>query len=127
MRHHGVLALRGFTLPPAAPPLAAAAFAFIGWPGPPGWPASGSGCTCACEAWAAAPDRRGDAAAGTAFEQVHALAAAGGAAASLLASAGFTADRNTDRADGRSRLVLLPLAAGVSDWDGVPTGAGDDW
>jgi hypothetical protein len=53
MRHHGVLALRDFTLPPAAPPLAAAAFAFIGWPGTPSWPVSGSGCTCAGEAWAA--------------------------------------------------------------------------
>jgi len=41
------------------------------------------------------------------FEQVHAFAAVGGAAASLLASAGFTADRDTDRADGCSRLVLL--------------------
>ena len=53
MRHHGVLALRDFTLPPAAPPLAVAAFAFIGWPGTPSWPVSGSGCTCAGEAWAA--------------------------------------------------------------------------
>ena len=61
MRHHGVLALRDVTLPPAALPLAAAAFACIGWPGPPSWPPS------------------------------DAFAAAGGAAASLLASAGFTA------------------------------------
>jgi hypothetical protein len=53
MRHHGVLALRDVTLPSAALPLAAASFVFIGWPGPRSWPASGSGCTCAGEAWAA--------------------------------------------------------------------------
>jgi hypothetical protein len=38
---------------------------------------------------------------------VHATAASGGAGASLLASAGFTADDGTALAGGRSRFALL--------------------
>jgi hypothetical protein len=41
------------------------------------------------------------------FEWVQARAAPGGAGASPLACAGFTADPGTDQADGRTRLVLL--------------------
>ena len=41
------------------------------------------------------------------LERVQACAAAGGAGALLLASAGFTVDQQRPRADGRTRLVLL--------------------
>jgi hypothetical protein len=41
------------------------------------------------------------------FEWVQARAAPGGAGASPLACAGFTADPGTDQADGRTRLVLF--------------------
>ena len=41
------------------------------------------------------------------LERVQACAARGSAGASLLASAGFTADHETARADRRSRFVLL--------------------
>ena len=74
IRHHRVLVLSDLTLPPAAPPVAAAAFR-LHWSNRTPMPAS-----------CAAPD---------------------GAGASLLASAGFTADHETPQADGRSPLVLL--------------------
>ena len=44
---------------------------------------------------------------GDGLERVRACAAAGGAGALLLASAGFTVDQQRPRADGRTRLVLL--------------------
>jgi hypothetical protein len=40
------------------------------------------------------------------IERVQACAAPGGAGASLLTSIGFTADHDTARADGRTRLAL---------------------
>ena len=107
MRHHGVLVLSDLTLPPTAPPLAAAAFHLhrpagtaqlvgIGVRSDLRRQGLGRRLLTSALTWLRADG----------FEQVHAFAA-GQAGASLLASAGFSADCGTNGADGRSRLVLL--------------------
>ena len=108
MRHRSVLVLSDLTLPPTAPPLAAAAFRLHRSAGT----AELAGIAVRLDLRRRGLGRRLLTGALTwlradGFEQVHAFAAGGGAGASLLASAGFTADHDTDRADGRSRLVLL--------------------
>ena len=108
IRDHGVLVLYDLTLPPTAPPLAAAAFRLhrpartaqlAGIGVRPHLRRRGLGRRLLTGAltWLRADG----------FEQVHVFAAPGAAGAALLASAGFTADEDTNRADGRSRLVLL--------------------
>lgn len=111
MRHHGVLVLSDLSLPPMAPPLAAAAFrldraagiaqlAGIGVRAQLRGRGLGRRLLTGALTWLRADG----------FEQVHALVARGEAAASLLASAGFVTGRDTapaDPADGRSRLVLV--------------------
>ena len=109
IRDHGVLVLYDLTLPPTAPPLAAAAFRLHRPTG-----------TAQLAGIGVRPDLRGRGLGrrlligaltwlrADGFEQVHAVGAGDGAGASLLASAGFTADgQDADRADGRRRLVLL--------------------
>ena len=108
IRHHRVLVLSDLTLPPTAPPVAAAAFRLH-------WSAGtaqlvgigvrldlrrrglGHRLLTGALTWLRADG----------FERVQACAAPGGAGASLLASAGFTIDHETPQTDGRSRLVLL--------------------
>jgi GNAT superfamily N-acetyltransferase len=110
MRHHGVLVLSDLSLPPGVPPLAAVAFrvdraartaqlAGIGVRAQLRGRGLGRGLLTGALTWLRADG----------LEQVHAIAARDGAAASLLASAGFTAadGQDADRADGRNRLVLL--------------------
>jgi GNAT superfamily N-acetyltransferase len=110
MRDRSVLVLSDMTLPPTAPPLAAAAFRLDRSAGTAqlagiGVRAQlrgrGLGCRLLTGAlmWLRADG----------FEQVHAFAAGDGAGASLLASAGFTAavGQDADRAGGRRRLMLL--------------------
>jgi GNAT superfamily N-acetyltransferase len=109
VRDHGVLILSDLTLPPTAPPLAAAAFRLhratgtaqlvgIGVRSHLRRQGLGRRLLAGALNWLRADG----------FEQVHASGAADGAVASLLASAGFTAaDQDTDRADGRGRLILL--------------------
>ena len=110
MRHHGVLVLSDLSLPLAAPPAAAVAFRLdraaraaelVGLAVRAHLRGRGLGRRLLTGAltWLRADG----------FEQVHAVAARGEAAASLLASVGFTAavGQDADRADGRSRLVLL--------------------
>lgn len=107
VRQRTVLVLSDVTLLPSAPPVAAAAFRFD-------WPAktaqlAGIGV--------AAPSRRQGLGRrlltgslmllrAEGFERVHAYAASAGAAASLLASAGFAAEGDTTQADGRSSFLL---------------------
>ncbi|HEX6452951.1 MAG TPA: GNAT family N-acetyltransferase [Trebonia sp.] len=108
MRHPGVLVLSDLTLTPAAPPLAAVAFRLHQPTGTarlagigvrPDLRRQGLGRRLLIGAltWLRAEG----------FERVQACAARDGPGASLLASAGFTADRGTNGAGGRSRLVLL--------------------
>lgn len=108
MRHHRVLVLSDLTVPPTAPPLAAVAFrldraagtaqlAGIGVDGSLRRRGLGSRLLTG-----ALTLLRADG-----FERVLACPAQGGAGASLLASAGFTADHGTAWADGRRSLVLL--------------------
>lgn len=108
MRDHGVLVLSDLTLPLTAPPLAVAAFRLhraagtaqlvgIGFRSHLRRQGLGRRLLTGALTWLRADG----------FEQVHACAAAGGAVASLLASAGFTAvGQDADRADGRGRLIL---------------------
>jgi len=107
MRHHRVLVLSDLTLPPTAPPLAAAAFrlhrpagtallAGIGVRSDLRRRGLGRRLLTGALTWLRADG----------FERVQACAAPGGAGASLLASIGFTADHGTAQADG-TRLVLL--------------------
>jgi GNAT superfamily N-acetyltransferase len=102
-----VLILSDLTLPPAAPPLAAAAFrlhqpagttllAGIGVRRDLRRRGLGPRLLTGALTWLRADG----------FERVQACAAPGGAGASLLASIGFTADHGTAQADG-TRLVLL--------------------
>ena len=108
IRHHRVLVLSNLTLPPAAPPLAAAAFrlhrpagtaqlAGIGVRSGLRRRGLGRRLLTGALTWLRADG----------FERVQACAAPGGAGASLLASAGFTIDHQTPQADGCTRLVLL--------------------
>ena len=108
IRHHRVLVLSNLTLPPTAPPVAAAAFrlhqpagtvqlAGIGVRSGLRRRGLGRRLFTGALTWLRADG----------LERVQACAAPGGAGASLLASAGFTADHETPQADGRSPLVLL--------------------
>jgi ribosomal protein S18 acetylase RimI-like enzyme len=108
MRHHRVLVLGDLTLPPTAPPVAAAAFRLHR----PAGTAQLAGIGVAVHLRRSGLGRRLLTGALTllradGFERVQACVAAGGAGASLLASAGFTADHGTARQDGRSSFVLL--------------------
>ena len=108
VRRRAVLVLSDVTLSPSAPPVAAAAFRFdrrtkTAW-------LAGIGVTAALR-------RRGLGRRlltgalmllrAEGFERVHARAAPGGAAASLLASAGFAASTDMAQADGCSGFELL--------------------
>lgn len=110
MRHHCVLVLSDLSLPPTAPPAAAVAFRLdqaartaqlvgLGVRAHLRGRGLGRRLLTGALTWLRADG----------FEQVHTVAARGGAAASLLASAGFTAADGQDAhgTDGRSRLVLL--------------------
>jgi GNAT superfamily N-acetyltransferase len=109
MRDHCVLVLSDLSLPPTAPPLAAAAFRFD----PLARTAQLAGIGVRARLRGQGLGRRLLTGALTwlradGFEQVHAVGARDGAGASLLASAGFTADgQDAGRPDGCSRLVLL--------------------
>jgi len=108
IRHHRVLVLSNLTLPPTAPPVAAAAFrlhqpagtvqlAGIGVRSGLRRRGLGRRLFTGALTWLRADG----------LERVQACAAPGGACASLLASAGFTIDHQTAQADGCTRLVLL--------------------
>lgn len=108
IRHQGVLVLSDLTLPPAAPPLAAAAFRLrrsartaqlAGIGVCVRWRGRGLGRRLLSGALTLL---RADG-----FERVYARVGRGAAGASLLLSAGFTADCDTDQADGCRLLVLL--------------------
>jgi GNAT superfamily N-acetyltransferase len=106
MRNHRVLVLCDLTLPPTAPPLAAAAFRFHR----PAGTAHLVGIGVRLDLRGRGLGRRLLISALTwlradGLEQVHAFAAGG--AGAWLASAGFTADCCANGADGRGRLVLL--------------------
>jgi ribosomal protein S18 acetylase RimI-like enzyme len=108
MRHHRVLVLSDLTLPPTAPPVAAVAFRLHR----PSGTAQLAGIGVDVSLRRRGLGRRLLTGALTllraeGFERVQACSARGGAAASLLASIGFTADHDAARAQGRSRLVLL--------------------
>ena len=109
MQDRGVLVLCDLSLPPTAPPLAAAVFRLVRPAGTAQLAGIGvrahlrrrglgGRLLTGAPTWLRADG----------FEQVHAVAAGGGAAASLLASAGFTAaaGQDADGRDGRSRLEL---------------------
>ena len=108
MRHHRVLVLSDLTLPSAAPPVAAAAFRLHR----PAGTAQLAGIGVPVHLRRRGLARRLLTGAfmllrAEGFERVQAHAVPGGPGVSLLASIGFTADRGTARADGRTRLVLL--------------------
>ena len=143
MRDHGVLVLSDLSLPPTAPPVAAAAFRLDRAAG-----------TAQLAGIGVRVDLRGRGLSrllltgaltwlrADGFEQVHAFAAGGGAGASLLASAAFTTaaartpagrtavaascccSRPPWRLGARTGQRLV--AVSVSDLDRVPTHAGDD-
>ena len=107
MRHHRVVVLSDLTLPPAAPPVAAAAFRLHR----PAGTAQLAGIGVAVHLRGRGLARRLLTGAlmllrAEGFARVQACPGPGGAGASLLASIGFTADRGTGLADGRTRLVL---------------------
>jgi ribosomal protein S18 acetylase RimI-like enzyme len=108
LRQRGVLVLSDVTLPPAAPPVAAAAFRFdrpsktaqlvgIGVAGP----VRGRGLGRRLITGALMLLRADG------FERVQAWAEPGGAVAGLLASAGFTASGHPAPAAGRCHFLLL--------------------
>ena len=108
IRHHGVFVLADLTLPLSARPVAAAAFRYhrptataqlAGIGVLVTWRRRGLGGRLLTGALTLLR------AEGVA--RVHASAASGSAGASLLASAGFTADGEAARSDGRSRCVLV--------------------
>ena len=108
VRQRAVLVLSDITLPPAAPPVAAAAFRFDR----PAKTAQLAGIGVAAPLRRRGLGRRLLTGAlmllrAEGFEQVHACAAPAGAAVSLLASAGFVCDADTAQADGRSHFLLL--------------------
>jgi ribosomal protein S18 acetylase RimI-like enzyme len=107
MRHHRVLVLSDLTLPPTAPPLAAAAFRLHR----PARTAQLVGIGVSAHLRRRGLGHRlltgalmGLRAEGV--ERVQAHAAPGGPGASLLASIGFAVDHGTARADGRTSFVL---------------------
>ena len=107
MRRHSVLVLSDLTLPPTAPPLAAAAFCLHR----PAGTAQLVGIGVAAHLRRKGLARRLLTGAfmllrSQGLERVQAHAVPDGAGASLLASAGFTADHSTPWAGDRTRLVL---------------------
>ena len=108
IRHHGVFVLADLTLPLSAPPVAAAAFRYHR----PTATAQVAGVGVLVTLRRRGPGCRLLSGALTLLRaegvaRVHASAASGSAGASLLASAGFTADGEAARSDGRSRFVLV--------------------
>ena len=106
MRQRAVLVLSDVTLPPSAPPVAAAAFRFDRRTKT----AQLAGLAVTAPLRRKGLGRRLLTGAlmllrAEGFERVHARAAPGGAAA-LLASAGFAADGDTAEADGCTRFLL---------------------
>jgi ribosomal protein S18 acetylase RimI-like enzyme len=108
IRQRTVLVLTDVTLPPSAPPVAAAAFRFdrptktahlvgIGVAGPLRGRGRGRRLLTGALMMLRAEG----------FERVQALAEPGGAVAALLASAGFTIDGDTARGAARRFLLLL--------------------
>jgi GNAT superfamily N-acetyltransferase len=109
IRQRAVLVLSDVTLPPSAPPVAAAAFRFDR----PARTAVLAGMAVTAPMRRRGLGRRLLTGAlmllrAEGFERVYACAVPAGSAASLLASAGFAADGDAGRAGGRSRF-LLPL------------------
>jgi GNAT superfamily N-acetyltransferase len=107
VRQRAVLVLSDVTLPPAAPPVAAAAFRFDR----PAKTAQLAGIGVAAPLRRRGLGRRLLTGAlmllrAEGFERVHACAGPAGAAASLLVSAGFAADGDTPQADACSRFLL---------------------
>ena len=107
MRHHRVLVLSDLTLPPTAPPVAAAAFhlhrpagtaRLVGIGVPVHLRRRGLARRLLTGAFMLLRSEG--------FERVQTYPAPGGAGALLLASIGFTAGHGTAPADGRTRLVL---------------------
>jgi len=108
VRQRAVLVLSDVTLPPSAPPVAAAAFRLD---------RRAAGVELVGIAVAAPLRRRGLGRRlltgalmllrAEGFERVRACAVPGGAMASLLASAGFADDGDTARAGGRGRFLLV--------------------
>ena len=108
MRQRAVLVLSDVTLPPSAPPVAAAAFRFD----LPAKTAQLLGIGVSAPLRGRGLGRRLLTGAlmllrAEGFERVHTSAVPGGAAASLLASAGFAADADTAQSDGCSGFELL--------------------
>ena len=108
IRHHGVFVLADLTLPLSAPPVAAAAFRYHR----PTATAQVAGVGVLVTVRRRGLGGRLLTGALTllraeGFACVHASAASGGAGTSLLASAGFGADGEAARADGRRRFVLV--------------------
>ena len=106
-RQRAVLVLSDVTLPPSAPPVAAAAFRFDR----PAKTAQLVGIGVAAPLRRRGLGRRLLTGAlmllrAEGFERVHACAAPGGAMASLLASVGFAIDEDTAQAGGRGRFLL---------------------
>ena len=108
VRQRAVLVLSDVTLPPSAPPVAAAAFRFDR----PARTAVLAGIAVTAPMRRRGLGRRLLTGAlmllrAEGFERVQACAVPGGATASLLASAGFAAEGDPARADGRSRFLLV--------------------
>ncbi len=108
MRRHWVLVLSDLTLPPAAPPMAVAAFRLD----QPTATAQLAGIAVQLHLRGRGLGHRLLTGALTwlraeGFERVRAFVPPAGVGASLLTSIGFTADHGTPRGDGRPRLVLM--------------------
>ena len=107
MRQRAVLVLSDVTLPPSAPPVAAAAFRFDR----PAKTAQLVGIGVAAPLRRRGLGRRLLTGAlmllrAEGFERVHACGAPGGAPSALLSGAGFAVDEDTAQAGGRGRLLL---------------------
>ena len=107
MRQRAVLVLSDVTLPPSAPPVAAAAFRFD----LPAKTAQLLGIGVSAPLRGRGLGRRLLTGAlmllrAEGFERVHACAVPGGAPSALLADAGFAVDEDTAQAGGRGRLLL---------------------
>jgi len=107
MRQRAVLVLSDVTLPPSAPPVAAAAFRFDR----PAKTAQLVGIGVSAPLRGRGLGRRLLTGAlmllrAEGFERVHACAVPGGAPSALLAGAGFAVDEDTAQAGGRGRFLL---------------------
>ena len=108
IRHHGVFVLADLTLPLSAPPVAAAAFRYHR----PTATAQVAGVGVLVTLRRRGPGCRLLSGALTllraeGFARVHACTASDSAGAALLASAGFAADGDAARTDGRGRFMLV--------------------